>query len=178
MRHKAFVGCALAVLMVVGALSIGSAKEPRGGRKRGQQQEVAVDMTVERHGHPGCDMIVTTNHFTLAAGESSNPITIDLSTCEGIEGPMEWLSFFGYLTTNTSSRTFNATSNMLMTGVNEDTGSTASSSGGRVMIGDVDWVIINGVKIQEAVPAFASFFVTNQNAQEVKVRLSSVVHFE
>lgn len=173
MRHKVFVGLSLvlAVAMVTAVL-MGA----RGGKKR-QQQEAAIDMTVQRHGHPGCDMIVTTNHFTLAAGESSNPIFLDLSACEGIEGPMEWLSLFGYLTTNTSSRTFKATSNMLMTGTNEDTGTSASSSGGRVMIGDVDFVIINGVKIQEVVPDVASFFVTNQNPQEVLIRLSSVVHF-
>lgn len=162
------------------------------GRRNQNQIEAAIDMTVVRRFVAGCDAIVTTNHFTLAPGESSDPITLDLSTCDD----MLWLSFFGYLTTQNSSRTFKDGSNMLVTATNEETGTTATSFrplegivGGRVMIGDVDWVIISGVLIQEPVPNVcvsdpirgcksASFFVTNQNTQEVLIRLSSVVHFE
>ncbi len=170
----------LAVGVAVLALAVTLAFPAKGGKKGkpDRSQEAAAEMMVEWHGHPGCDMIVTTNHFTLAPGESSNPIVVELFSCESLEGPVEWLSIFGYLTTNNSSRTFDLNSGMVMTGINEDTGTLANSNGGRVMIGEVDFVVINAVRIFEPVPDLASFFVTNMNNQEVTVRLSSVVHFE
>lgn len=129
------------------------------GGKR-QRQEAAVDMTVSISGAVGCDVSMTTNHFTLAAGAQSQAIALTFETCP----PSDSVVFFGYETERARSRQAGfQSSDVVMTAFNEDTGIPVIDTTG--------WLTLEGTA-----PTRVTFFVRNQGRKDMTVRLRSFVY--
>lgn len=166
----------LVCLGVVLALLFGSTLSVGKRKNKGKgNQEAAVDMTVRRilyNDNPTCEKSMTTNHFTLPDGASSLPIVLDYSGCPALPpGPLKSQLYMGYVTTNTSSTQFTATTGVTMTVTNNDTTTTGSSPTG--------WVTINpvGGDIPEPPGSSVTMFVTNNSGGDIKVRLRGFAYF-
>jgi hypothetical protein len=92
----------------------------------------AADMEVSTWDSPSCEHTMSTNHFTLAPGESV-AITLAQGSCDAREGVL----FFGYKTTKTRSRQLTSRDKIRLTVVEPDTGlEMASDSGSLFMAGE------------------------------------------
>ena len=90
----------------------------------------AAGMEVSTWDSPTCEHTMSTNHFTLAPGEST-AITLTQSSCASHQGVL----FFGYKTQKNRSRWLTSRDNIRLTVVNEDTGAELTSDGGSLFLG-------------------------------------------
>ncbi len=89
----------------------------------------AADMEVSTWDSPSCEHTMTTNHFTLAPGESV-AITLSQGSCGEREGTL----FFGYKTNKKWSRQFTSRDKIRLTVVDADTGEEFSSDAGSLFL--------------------------------------------
>ena len=89
----------------------------------------AADMVVSTWDSPTCEHTMTTNHFTLAPGEST-AITLTQSSCVEHEGVL----FFGYKTQKKRSRWLTSHDNIRLTVVDADTGAELTSDEGSLFM--------------------------------------------
>ena len=89
----------------------------------------AADMEVSTWDSPSCEHTMTTNHFTLAPGESAS-VVLSHGGCEKHDGTL----FFGYKTQKTRSRQLTSRDNVRLTVKDADTGATLSSDSGMLFM--------------------------------------------
>ena len=119
----------------------------------------AADMKVSTWDSPSCEHTMTTNHFTLAPGESA-AVTLSHGGCEKHEGTL----FFGYKTQKTRSRQLTSRDNIRLTVLDADTGAEFSSDSGMLfMAGE---------------PSSCTLYARNMSrTKSIKIRLRASVHW-
>ena len=90
----------------------------------------AGDMEIYTWDTPTCEHTMTTNHFVLEPGETA-AITLQQGTCDAREGVL----FFGYKTSQKSSRPLTDRDNVRLTVVDTATEAEFSSDSGSLFMG-------------------------------------------
>ncbi len=105
---------------------------------------------------PGCEYLLSTNHFELAPGESVQ-ITLDWTSCA--ESQLGRALFYGYRTTKNSSKPLNSRDKIQLRVVDTASGEEWVSNSGSILL-DVDH------------PTSCIFYAKNTNrSKTIKVRL-------